>query len=131
MAKHGRAVYWKGVANKHLHYPSIGKAHEKAIEAVKTGKFQAAILYEYFPLNKVNDVPQSATAFRREAMVSNILINVNWDGKAQDLTQEARKIAHEISDILNAPQADLTTSESLGYSNYGDTLFSGFNPNIS
>ncbi len=82
MAKHGRAVYWKGVANKHLHYPSIGKAHEKVIEAVKTGKFQAAILYEYFSLNKVNDVPQSATAFRREAMGQQHLdqCELGWKG---------------------------------------------------
>lgn len=123
MAKHGRAVYWKGVANKHLHYPSIGKAHEKVIESVKSGQFQAAVLYEYFPLNKVNDVPQSATAFRREAMVNNVLINVNWDRNAQDFTQEARQIAHQISDILNTPQADLTTSESLGYSNYGNAFY--------
>lgn len=119
MAGHGRSVYWKGVANKHMDYPSINAAHEKVIEAVNTGTFQAAVIYEYFPLDKVNGVPRNVTAFRRE-MVNNVLINVTWDGKIQDHTEEARKISHEISDIINSPQSDLTKSETLGYSNYGE-----------
>ncbi|KAF9482454.1 FAD binding domain-containing protein [Pholiota conissans] len=117
MAGHGKSVYWKGVANKHMDYMSIKKAHEKVIEAVGTSKFQAAILYEYFPLNNVNAVPRNATAFRRE-MVNNVLINLTWDRSGQDHTEEARKISHDIADIILSPQSDMTKSEILGYGNY-------------
>lgn len=121
-AKHGRAVYWKGVANKNPHFSYIGKAYDKAVEAIKTGNFQGGVLYEYFPLDKVNAVPRSATAFRRE-MVNNVLINISWDGQAGDHTEEARTLSHEIADIINSAQSDMTVSESAGYSNYGQVLF--------
>ncbi|KAF8974279.1 hypothetical protein BDZ97DRAFT_1935235 [Flammula alnicola] len=88
----GKAVYWKGVANKRPHHPSIAKAHEKITEL-------------------------NATAFRRE-MVNNVLINITWDHKIQDRTEEARKTAHEIADIITGHQSEMTNSEILGYSNY-------------
>ncbi|KIM46256.1 hypothetical protein M413DRAFT_441337 [Hebeloma cylindrosporum] len=118
MAAHGRGVYQKGVGHKHFHYPSIAKAHEKLQELIKTtGSYQGAILYEYFPLHKVNSVSRDATAFQRE-LVPNALVILTWDHKAGDCSGQARQLANELASIVVGVEPDITPSEALGYSNY-------------
>jgi hypothetical protein len=93
------------------------KAHEKVIEVIGSGEIKGAVLLEYLPLQKVNSVPNETTAFRRET-VNNVLVNLRWDQKTGDRTDKARAIAAELSDMLQGGQSELTSSESLGYSNY-------------
>ena len=123
MAPHGRAVYQKGVGHKHFHYPSIAKAHQKLQELIKTGNYHGAILYEYFPRQKVNSLPRDATAFRRE-LVPNALAILTWDHKTGDRLEEVRQLASEFANIILGVQSDITPSEALGYSNYGQYIYS-------
>jgi hypothetical protein len=124
MAPHGRGVYQKGVGHKYFHYPSIAKAHQKLHDLIKTtGKYQGGILYEYFPRHKVNSVSRNATAFRRE-LVPNALVILTWDHKAGDCSEEARQLANELANIVLGVQSDITPSEALGYSNYGQYICS-------
>ncbi|KAF8165078.1 FAD binding domain-containing protein [Crassisporium funariophilum] len=117
MAGHGRGVYMKGFAHKKPHYPSIASAHQKFVAIAKSHSFQGGLLYEYFPLAKVNSVATNATAFRRE-VAPNVVVLLNWDPKIQDLSEEARKNAYELAAIVSEGQSEITSSESLGYSNY-------------
>ncbi|KAF5326847.1 hypothetical protein D9619_005057 [Psilocybe cf. subviscida] len=116
IAAHGPGTYQKGTGNKSPDFPSLKRAHEKVIETVGSGKINGAVLFEYYPLQKVNTVPREATAFRRE-MVNNVVLILRWDQKTVDRTVEARSIGAELLDILQGGQSELTTSESLGYSN--------------
>lgn len=119
MAVHGFGVYQKGVAHKRPHPQAIENAHNKFVDLVKTGNFNGAILYEYFPLQKINSVPRDATAFRRE-FASSILVNLTWNNSVQDRTQEARKHSYELASVISRDGKDMTTAETLGYSNYGE-----------
>lgn len=119
MALHGKGVYQKGVGHKYFHYPSIAKAYQKLQDLIKTtGKYQGVIYYEYFPRRNINSVPMDATAFRRE-LVPNALVILTWDNKAGDCSEEARQLANELANIVVGVQSDITPSEALGYSNYG------------
>jgi Berberine and berberine like len=124
MTPYGRGVYHKGVGHKHFHYPSIAKAHQKLQELIKTtGNYQGSILYEYFPRQKINSVPRDATAFRRE-LVPNALVILTWDHKAGDRMEGARQLANELANVVLGVQSDVTPSEALGYSNYGQYICS-------
>jgi len=92
-------------------------------ELIKTtGNYQGSILYEYFPRQKVESVPRDATAFRRE-LVPNALVILSWDHKARDCLEEARQLANELASTVIGVQTDITPSEALGYSNYGQYIF--------
>lgn len=120
MTGHGKGVYQKGMVQKRPYYEGIAKAHDKYLEVANSGNFLGAILYEYFPLHKINSLDGDTTAFRRDH-ASSILINITWDNSVEDRTQEARKHAYAIAACINGGE-DLTSSESLGYANYGKSL---------
>jgi hypothetical protein len=78
-------------------------------------------LCEYFPLKKINSVPNDATAFRRGAEPS-VLILLRWPGEGSDELVDgkkkvdlARQYGNELADIITGGKAEL----SLGYTNYG------------
>ncbi|KAJ3500168.1 hypothetical protein NLJ89_g9911 [Agrocybe chaxingu] len=116
LSGHGRGVYMKGSAFKHLHPPSFIKAHQRFAEIVKGGIFNGAIIYEFFGLKKINSVAQDTTAFRR-VQSHNILITLTWD-PTQDRTEEAKTLVEGLSVIATEGQENLTASDRLGYSNY-------------
>jgi hypothetical protein len=110
-------AYLKGISQKVPDYSSTLKVLLQAGEIAQTQKFTPSIIYEYFPLHKVNAVPIDATAFRRE-LTPNILLTFAWDG-AKERTEEARSTAQKLVDILVAGQRGLSKSEEFGYTNYG------------
>ena len=102
----------------------MAKAHQKLQELFKTtGNYHGTIIYEYFPRQKVNSVPRDATAFRRE-LVPNALIILAWDHKTGDRLEEARQLGSELANIILGVQSGITPSEALGYSNYGQYIYS-------
>ncbi|KAJ2912202.1 hypothetical protein MD484_g8212, partial [Candolleomyces efflorescens] len=115
-SKPGLGAYFRGVSQKVPDFPSTLKVLLEAGEIARTQKFTPSIIYEYFPLHKVNAVPIDATAFRRE-LTPNILLTFAWDG-GKERTEEARSTAQKLVDILVAGQSGLTKSEKFGYTNY-------------
>lgn len=95
----------------------MNKMVEK-VDQASQGGFMPAVIYEYFPLQKINSVPIRATAFRRET-TPNVLITLSWD-PSQDKTEEARAISKDIIDTIVERQNGLTSSEKFGYTNYGE-----------
>ncbi|EAU84314.1 FAD binding domain-containing protein [Coprinopsis cinerea okayama7 len=115
MSEHGKGQYLKGVSQKSPDYPSMKKIMDK-MDGIAQKKFIPAVIYEYFPLHKVNSVPVHATAFRRET-TPNVLLNFTWEGD-KDRTDEARALAKDIIDDVVAGQVGLSNSEKFGYTNY-------------
>ena len=91
----------------------------QAGEIAESQNLTPAIIYEYFPLSKVNSVPVNATAFRRE-MTPNILFIISWKD-LHDRTEEARSVVKKLAQIILEQQvaSGLTKSEAVGYTNYG------------
>lgn len=117
MVGHGSNVYLKGVAHRKPDYTSITKAFGRVLDVSKDG-FQANVIYEYFPLSKIRSVPNGLSAFRRDPTPS-ILITTMWADNTTDLTDHARAIAYELAGIITGGQSDITSTQTLGYSNYG------------
>ncbi|KAF5340312.1 hypothetical protein D9611_007881 [Ephemerocybe angulata] len=116
-ASHGRCYYLKGVSQASPNYKATMELIQKVAEIAKGGVFKPAILHEYCPNAKINSVPVSATAFRRQ-ISSNILTNVAWE-EGVDKAAEAREIAKELVDIVLRGQGNsLDDAEKSGYTNY-------------
>lgn len=113
----GRGWYLKGISQKAPDLEGAAKVLVSAGELAQNQKFFPSIIWEYFPLSKVNAVPVSATAFRRE-LTPNILFTFAWGGP-KDRTSEARTAVQNMVDILIAGQRGLSKSEEFGYTNYG------------
>ncbi|KAF6762816.1 FAD binding domain-containing protein [Ephemerocybe angulata] len=112
----GRGAYLKGIKQKAPDFASTLKVLIQAGEISQNQNFFPSIIYEYFPLSKVNAVPIDATAFRRE-LSPNILLTFAWDGE-EEKTQEARATAQKLVDILIEGQKGLSKTEQSGYTNY-------------
>ena len=91
-------------------------ATDFAAEFTKTGEFRLGLLFEYYPLTKVNAVPSGATAFPRP-IAGNILTMVFWDELSEDKARRAREAAHELAGIL-ANKAPAEAADS--YGNYSE-----------
>ncbi|RXW25847.1 hypothetical protein EST38_g63 [Candolleomyces aberdarensis] len=115
-SKPGLGAYFKGISQKVPDYCSTLEVLLEAGKIAQTQKFTPSIIYEYFPLHKVNAVPIDATAFRRE-LTPNILLTFAWSG-GKERTEEARSTAQKLVDILVAGQRGLSKSEEFGYTNY-------------
>ena len=81
-------------------------------------------MFEYISLAKVNSVPISATAFRRQ-LSPNVLTVLQWDGGASEKTGEAKSLIAELEDVFVRGQDGLSDSDKLGYTNYGHGQSSG------
>ena len=90
----------------------------------KTGDLEAAglyssyVLFEYFPLAKINSVPTSATASRRD-LLPNVLVVLKWSGDSPDRSDEAKTIVGNLVDILKRGKPDLQDGTFLGIASRG------------
>lgn len=114
MAAPGQNVYMKG-AFQPSSFPRTAfmQAYERVMQLSESSEHIAVLLMEYFPLHKVNSVPDDATAFRR-GLRPNVLAVVYWKDDTPEKSRYARDAAHSISGII----AEASTVEAMGYGNY-------------
>ncbi|KAJ3545445.1 hypothetical protein NMY22_g2437 [Coprinellus aureogranulatus] len=91
---------------------------DKMTDIRKGGTFLPMVLFEYFPLAKVNTVPISATAFRRQ-LTPSVLAILQWDGAFPEKTNEAKTLINVLEGAFARGQDGLSESDKLGYTNYG------------
>ncbi|KAF5363801.1 hypothetical protein D9756_000780 [Leucocoprinus leucothites] len=113
----GNGVYWKGVAHNGPDLQSMVKAQKKATEIAKAGTFSVQIVYEWIPLQKINSVPASKTAYRR-IPTPNCLVGWPGDTHSGEKVDEARPVAHQIAGCVAGGESKLKDVESQGYANY-------------
>ena len=103
----------------------------------RTPLFRPTLLFEYFPLSKVNSVPRGTTAFVRNEEPNGIVL-VLWPPAAtpgtpealdlgemeKENTDEARRMSRELAEILLSGQNRGAKGKEigLGYLNYGALL---------
>lgn len=96
----------------------MAEAHSRAIALTAGSDLRFHLLYEYFSTHRINAVPRSVTAFRRDP-TSAIVTLVFWDANAPDKSSQAREIVSELYDILAKGQSNMSEAHQLGYSNHG------------
>lgn len=121
---HGQGIYMKGIAHRKPRYESISKAFDH-IQKVSGPEFRANILFEYFPLAKISAVPLDSTAFRRDPTAS-ILVLVMWNEDTKENSDRARDVAYELAEVVVEGQQGVSSTQSMGYSNYGKVLVTEF-----
>ncbi|KAH6909362.1 FAD binding domain-containing protein [Coprinopsis sp. MPI-PUGE-AT-0042] len=115
-AEPGRCYYLKGAAQKAASVSSVLEIMKKLGDVASEG-FAPTVATEYLPLDKVNSVPTTQTAFRRER-TSNIITLISWPySEGEDKTPRARALYGELDHILTQGQG-ISGSAKLGYANY-------------
>ena len=111
--KHGQNVYMRGVSQSGSPSKDFSQAAvDYVTKFTETGEFRVGLLFEYYPLAKVNSVPSDATAFPRP-ISGNILTMVFWDELSDEKAKRAREAVHELGKIITG-KADAEDS----YGNY-------------
>ena len=91
---------------------------QKTGELEGAGLYSSYVLFEYFPLAKINSVPTSATASRRD-LLPNVLVVLKWSGDSPDRSDEAKTIVGDLVDILKRGKPDLQDGTFLGIASRG------------
>ncbi|KAI0794045.1 FAD-binding domain-containing protein [Fomes fomentarius] len=111
--KHGQNVYMRGVSQSGTPSKDFSQAAVDYVgKFTESGEFRVGLLYEYYPVAKVNAVASNATAFPRP-IAGNILTMIFWDEHSDEKAKRAREAAHELGGIITG-SADATDS----YGNY-------------
>ncbi|KAH0579527.1 hypothetical protein H2248_002381 [Termitomyces sp. 'cryptogamus'] len=120
---HGQGMYMKGIAQRKPDFESITKAFDH-VQKVSGPEFKANILFEYFPLAKINAVSSNSTAFRRDP-TSSVLVLMNWKENTEENAERGRIVAHELANFIVDGQQGVSPTQILGYSNYDPGAVSG------
>ena len=101
--------------------PDVLKRVEEITKSPDSAGIRPVVLYEYFPLKKINSVASDATPFPRNVAPS-IVVFIAWPGdKDKEVVngttrvEMARKYASELIAIVSRGHTEF----GLGYNNYG------------
>ncbi|KAG6828474.1 hypothetical protein H0H92_007840 [Tricholoma furcatifolium] len=118
---HGQCIYMKGLAYDQPHFASAATAFD-LVQSISVPEFKANVIFEYMPLSRINAIPTTNTAFRRDP-TSNALVLVIWKENNEANNERGRDVARQLAQIILSGQATVTATQSLGYSNYGKRYF--------
>jgi hypothetical protein len=116
MAPYNRGAFMKGLHQTRPHLDTIREGLEKVMQISDNGEFSAALVFDYFPLAKINSVPNGKTAFRRTSG-SNVLIISTWLNDTIENLNYGSNAVSELSNIISKGQSEF--SQNVGYGNYG------------
>jgi len=109
LTAHGTRRYLKAAAVRHLTVPILRTLFDNFCEYVqKVGpdSLLSVCIYEYFPHQKINSVPEGATAFNNRGEWGNITISPNWGANRTDLDAYAREWVHSLVDKLTIAEKE-------------------------
>ena len=93
------------------HDSSMRRSFECVVQR-SVGDFRMIILQEYFPLQKINSVPNGNMAFVRTGN-RNVGIAAEWKKESHENTAYGRNSVHEVAKLLGATKGET------GYGNWG------------
>ncbi|TBU32020.1 FAD-binding domain-containing protein [Dichomitus squalens] len=109
----GQNVYMKGCfAPSEFPRALLPAVFTRTMELSAPEQYTVALLFEYFPLGKVNSVPDDATAYRRH-LSPNVLSVVYYKEESDKAFKYSRDTTHELCSLITGKSAD-----NLGYGNY-------------
>ncbi|RPD66672.1 FAD-binding domain-containing protein [Lentinus tigrinus ALCF2SS1-7] len=109
----GQNVYMKGCfAPEPFPRALLPRVFARVVELSAPEAYTFGLLFEYFPLGKVNAVPDAATAYRR-GLASNVLCAVYAKEESDAAFKYSRDAAHELTGMITGKKG-----EEIGYGNY-------------
>lgn len=78
-----------------------------------------SVLFELFPLDKINSVANDATAFNIRGRDSNVLCITAWDEDSAECSVQGKEAAYAMTDIVSGAEEKPETSKTRAYGNYG------------
>lgn len=115
---HGQSVYMKGVTQ--LEYtPEIAKRVFEKMCEVSSKDMRLAVLFELYPLGKINSVSNDAAAFNIRGPASNVLCMSLWDENTPENGKIGKENVYAITDIISKAEQKPEASQTRAYGNYG------------
>ncbi|KAH8118528.1 FAD-binding domain-containing protein [Phellopilus nigrolimitatus] len=122
----GQNVYMKGVTQSSMRPEIAADIFQKVTELTSDASFQLAVVFEYFPLDKINSVPNDAMAFNNRSKEKNILSTCSWGDHTPENQSIGRDKVYAITDLIANFEEDEEAAKTRAYGNYADeTVTSG------
>jgi hypothetical protein len=119
---HGNNAYMTGVFQTKPSTATAAALFKEYVElsAAHPGFFGSAVMFEYFPLDKIQSVASDATAFRSRGPQANVLIISIWTGKNDEVRfAHAKKVSQVLGGIVSGVEVEPKENENAGYGNHG------------
>ncbi|KAL5487869.1 hypothetical protein ACEPAI_5977 [Sanghuangporus weigelae] len=113
---HGRNYYFQGVVQKQYSASIAKKAYERMCE-VSSEDLIVSLVFEFYPLQKVNSVADNAMAFNLRGAESNIFTITAWDDDSQEAAERGKEATYAVTDVVSNTECR-TAGSKRSYGNY-------------
>ncbi|EJD01265.1 FAD-binding domain-containing protein [Fomitiporia mediterranea MF3/22] len=120
VATPGQCVYMKGVNFSLLQPDEARILLDKIAELTEDSTFRVASIFEFFPPDKINSVPNDATAMNNRSFQKNVLTSSFWDENTPVNQKTGRQKVYTITELITNVAKDADVLEKRGYGNYSD-----------
>lgn len=119
---HGQCVYMKGVTQLEYSPEITKKVFEKMCE-ISSKDMRLAVLFELYPLGKINSVSNDSTAFNIRGPANNVLCMSLWDDNTPENGKVGKSNVYSITDIISMAEQKPEVSQDRAYGNYGKSQY--------
>lgn len=106
--------------------PETARQVFKRMCELSSAELRISVLFELFPLGKINEVSNNAAAFNIRGEAQNVMCLVAWDDigdgdvtRREEETERGRQIARRVTDIIADAEKAPEASKMRAYGNYG------------
>lgn len=106
--------------------PEITRQVFKRMCELSSAALRISVLFELFPLGKINEVSNNATAFNIRGPAQNVMCIVAWDDvgdgdvqRTEEETEQGRRVARRVTDVIANAEKAPEASKMRAYGNYG------------
>lgn len=100
--------------------PEVAKKVFERMCEVSSKDLRVTVIFELFPLAKINSISNNATAFNIRGLESNIMCITSWDGvDTPESAKAGRDAAYAMTDIIADAEKKPEISKMRAYGNYG------------
>lgn len=116
--QHGRRVYMRGVTQ--LEYtPAVTKRAFERMCELSDADMRITMIFELFPLAKINSKSNDAMAFNLRGPASNVLCMSIWDEDSPEFADRGYAGCHAMTKAISDAELKPETSITRAYGNYG------------
>ena len=120
---HGKGRLIKGLSHTKPDLSSIKRVLDRLVSfKLASSEIQPVVILEYFPLKKIQSIPNGTCAFQRPKFNSGVLV-MTWKNNTLENLKLARSIACELGDIVALGQQKYIGQVEQGYGNYGTWVY--------
>lgn len=120
--QHGHRVYMRGVTQVE-YSPAVAKRVFQRMCELSDATMRITLIFELFPLDKINSKTNDAMAFNLRGPASNVLCLCIWDNNAPEYAMRGYAASHAVTDIISNAEPKPEVSVSRAYGNYGKLLY--------